>query len=69
MGLEEILFTIASLDGLGLAARGLDCLTHFFNFAMGLMEEEVKRTHEKQKLELKVKVKELNVRNNEHKFI
>ena len=44
LGLEEILFTITSLDCLGLAARGLDYPTPFFNFAIGPLEEEVKPT-------------------------
>ena len=48
LGLEEVFFTTASLDGLGLGARDLDCPTPLFNFSIGLLEEEVKPTHERQ---------------------
>ena len=46
LGLEEVFFTIATLDFL--ATRVLDCPTPFFDFAMGLLEEEVKLAHERQ---------------------
>ena len=37
----------------------------FFQFCMGLLEEEVKPLYHKEKLEVEGKVKELDARNNE----
>ena len=42
LGFGGVILHYNQLDCLGLVAGGLDCPTLFFNFAMGLLEEEVK---------------------------
>ena len=63
LGLEKVFVTTSNLDCL--AAGGLDRPTSFFNFSTNLLEEEVKPIQHKAKLEIRVKVKEFNARNNQ----